>query len=425
MNKFPQKLISLADETEIALADIFRDIDKISGVNTMKVLNAFRENGVSETMFASSDGYGYTDRGRDVLDKICAQIFGAESAFVRPSIISGTHAIAIALFGLLRPGDVMLSVTGKPYDTLEEVIGITGSAGEGSLKDFGVEYRQVDLIKGKSEADCIDFDAVKVQLATVGERAKVVFIQRSKGYGDRPTLTSATIKKVAAFVHEISSAYVVVDNCYGEFTEISEPADAENPKNSADIIVGSLIKNPGGGMAETGGYIAGTEKAVLLCGNRLTTPGIGLHAGASLGQNKNMFRGFFYAPHTVAQAIKTAHFAAYMLEKLGYETSPSPFERRSDIIQTVKLNSAEMLIKFCCGIQSGSPVDAHLAPEPWAMPGYAHEVIMAAGAFVQGASIELSADGPLTPPYMAFMQGALTYESGKFGVMTALAGMLE
>ena len=418
-------MIELANEAETELAEVYRGVDKVAEANTVKVMEAFRDNAVSETMFAASDGYGYTDRGRDALDRICAQIFGAECAFVRPSIISGTHAIAVALFGLLRPGDVMLSVTGKPYDTLEEVIGIAGGAGEGSLKDFGVEYAQIDLIKGKSEAECVDFAEIKNKLAEIGERVKVVFIQRSKGYGDRPTLTSATIKKIAALVHESSAAYVVVDNCYGEFTETSEPTDAENPKNGADIIVGSLIKNPGGGMAETGGYIAGTEKAVLLCGNRLTTPGVGLHAGASLGQNKNMFRGFFYAPHTVAQAIKTAHFAAYMLEKLGFETSPPPFEKRSDIIQTVKLNSADMLIKFCRGIQAGSPVDAHVAPEPWAMPGYAHEVIMAAGAFVQGASIELSADGPLTPPYTAFVQGALTYESGKYGIMTALSAMME
>lgn len=423
--KFSQKLTALADEAENDLQEIFRDIDRISVVNTASVLESFRRNSVSESMFAPSDGYGYGDRGRDTLDKICAEIFCAESAFVRPALISGTHALSVALFGLLRPGDVLLSVTGKPYDTLEEVIGITGEAGCGSLADFGVEYRQIDLLPGASGDECINFPEIKKELDELVSRVKVVFVQRSKGYGDRPTLKSETIRGIASFVHKNSPAYVVVDNCYGEFTETIEPTNAGDPESGADLIVGSLIKNPGGGMAETGGYIAGVKRAVELCGNRLTTPGIGLHAGASLGQNKNIFKGFFYAPHTVAQAIKTAHFAAYILEKLGFETSPPPFERRSDIIQTVKLNTPEALIKFCRGIQSGAPVDAHVIPEPWDMPGYSDPVIMAAGAFVQGASIELSADGPLRHPYTAFIQGGLTYESGKYGIMRAVDELMR
>ena len=403
---------ALAREAELALADIFADIDEIAREGTERVLDIFREERVSEGMFAASTGYGYGDTGRDTIDRIAARIFGAEAGFMRPSIISGTHALTIGLFALLRPGDVMLSVTGSPYDTLREVIGMDGANGDGSLADFGVQYDDVDF----TPAGEIDFPGIAAKLKEHGERVKVVFLQRSKGYLARPTLTVAQIGEVVQFVRRTAEhpVYVVVDNCYGEFTERTEPTAV-----GADLIIGSLIKNPGGGMADIGGYLCGTARAVELAGNRLCCPGVGLDAGASLGQNRNILRGLFYAPHTTAQAIKTAHLAAYMFEHAGFDVLPKSMERRSDIIQTVTLHSAEKLCAFCRGIQSASPVDSHVTPEPWAMPGYADEVIMAAGAFVGGASIELSADAPLREPYTVFMQGGLTYESGRLGIMAA------
>ncbi|MBE6560604.1 MAG: hypothetical protein E7662_05720 [Ruminococcaceae bacterium] len=407
-----EKTRALAREAEIALAPIFADIDEISRAGTERVLDIFREERVSEGMFAASTGYGYGDSGRDTIDRIAAKIFGAEAGFMRPSIISGTHALTIGLFALLRPGDVMLSVTGAPYDTLREVIGMDGANGDGSLADFGVEYAGVEFTpEGK-----IDYPAIAAALDRYGERIKVVFLQRSKGYLARPTLTVAQIGEAAAFVkaHAKHNPYVVVDNCYGEFTELTEPTAV-----GADLIIGSLIKNPGGGMADIGGYLCGTARAVELAGNRLCCPGVGLDAGASLGQNRNILRGLFYAPHTTAQALKTAHLAAYMFEAGGFDVLPRAMERRSDIIQTVTLHNRERLCAFCRGIQSASPVDSHVTPEPWAMPGYADEVIMAAGAFVGGASIELSADAPLREPFTVFMQGGLTYESGRLGIMAA------
>ena len=403
----------MAREAEIALRDIFEDIDEIARVGTERVLDVFREERVSEGMFAASTGYGYGDMGRDAIDRIAAKVFGAEAGFMRPSILSGTHALTIGLFALLRPGDVMLSITGAPYDTLREVIGMDGANGDGSLADFGVDYDDVDFAADGS----FDFDGIDAALKKHGDRVKVVFMQRSKGYLARPTLTVAQIGEAVRFVRERTggNTYIVVDNCYGEFTEITEPTAV-----GVDMIIGSLIKNPGGGMADTGGYICGTKRAVELAGNRLCCPGVGLDAGASLGQNRNMLRGLFYAPHTVAQAIKTAHLAAYMFEPAGFDVLPGPFERRSDIIQTVSLKTPEKLCRFCQGIQAASPVDAHVVPEPWDMPGYADPVIMAAGAFVGGASIELSADGPLRAPYTVFLQGGLTYESGRLGVLAAL-----
>ena len=341
---------------------------------------------------------------------------GAEAAIVRHSIVSGTHALTIGLFGILRPGDIMLSIAGKPYDTLEEVIGISGNPGDGSLKDFGVEYMQTELTK-----DGFDFDAIEKALRANPGRVKMAFIQRSKGYLNRKTLTVAEIGEAVKFVKSISpDTYVVVDNCYGEFVETIEPTMV-----GADLIIGSLIKNPGGGMAESGGYLAGTARAVELVSYRLTSPGVGGEVGATLGQNKNMYKGLFYAPHTTAQAIKTAHFAAYVFRALGYKVEPAPEQLRSDIIQTVICESGEALCAFCRGIQAGSPVDAYVTPEPWAMPGYRDQVIMAAGTFVQGASIELSADGPLRPPYTAFFQGGLTFESGRIGVLSAAAEVLK
>jgi len=403
---------ALARQAELALADIFADIDEIARAGTERVLDVFREERVSEGMFAASTGYGYGDTGRDTIDRIAAKIFGAEAGFMRPFIISGTHALTIGLFALLRPGDVMLSVTGSPYDTLREVIGMDGANGDGSLADFGVQYDDVDF----TPAGEIDFAGIAAKLKEHGERVKVVFLQRSKGYLARPTLTVAQIGEVVQFVRKTAEhpVYVVVDNCYGEFTERTEPTAV-----GADLIIGSLIKNPGGGMADIGGYLCGTARAVELAGNRLCCPGVGLDAGASLGQNRNILRGLFYAPHTTAQAMKTAHLAAYMFEHAGFDVLPKSMERRSDIIQTVTLHSAEKLCAFCRGIQSASPVDSHVTPEPWAMPGYADEVIMAAGAFVGGASIELSADAPLREPYTVFMQGGLTYESGRLGIMAA------
>ncbi len=413
--EFSPKLIALAAEAETALAPHFARIDEIAFRNSARVLESFREHRVSDAHFAGTSGYGYDDRGRETLDEIYADLFGAEAAFVRHSIVNGTQALTIGLFGLLRPGDILLSAAGKPYDTLEEVIGITGTPGDGSLRDFGVDYRQIEL-----DGDGFDYPAAEAALAEYGDRIKVVFIQRSKGYLTRPTLTVAQIAEFAAFVHARSKAWVVVDNCYGEFTEELEPTAV-----GADLCIGSLIKNPGGGMAESGGYIAGRARAVELCSYRLTSVGVGLEVGATLGQNKSIYKGLFYAPHTVAQALKTAHLAAYVFASLGYEVEPAWDVPRSDIIQAVRMKTPEGLIAFCQGIQAGSPVDAYVSPEPWAMPGYADEVIMAAGAFTQGSSIELSADGPLRPPYTAYFQGGLTYESGKVGVLSAAQAVLD
>ena len=414
---FSKKIIDLAAEAERALADRFAEVDAISFANTEKIMNAFKEYRVSEAMFNPTSGYGYDDRGRDTLDLIWANVMGAESAFVRHSIVNGTQALTIGLFGLLRPGDIMFSIAGKPYDTLDEVIGNTGRAGDGSLRDFGVEYMQSDLHADGS----FDFERIRAVLEEHGSRIKVVFIQRSKGYLNRKTLSTSQIGEAVKFVKSISPAsYVVVDNCYGEFTETREPTHY-----GADMIIGSLIKNPGGGMAETGGYIAGTARAVELASYRLTSVGVGCEVGATLGQNKNMFKGLFYAPHTTAQAIKTAYLAAYIFDALGFEVEPAWNEPRYDIIQTVITRDPEKLCAFCRGIQAGSPIDSFVTPEPWEMPGYSDKVIMAAGAFTQGSSIELSADGPLRPPYTAYFQGGLTYESGKIGIMSAAQAMID
>lgn len=408
--QFSDRIIKLTAEAERELRPQFDEFDRIAYVNTARVLEAFSAHRVSEAMFAPSTGYGYGDIGRDALDAIYADVFGAEAAFVRHNIVNGTQAIAIGLFGLLRPGDVMLSVTGKPYDTLNEVIGADIKNGDGSLADFGIKYDDVDLLPGGG----IDYAGIEKKIAEYGDSIKVIFIQRSKGYMNRPTLAASEIGEIIKFVKARCRAYVAVDNCYGEFCDEAEPTTY-----GADLIMGSLIKNPGGGMAECGGYIAGTKRAVELASYRQTTVGIGTECGATIGQNRNMFKGFFYAPHTVAQAKKTAALAAYIFDKLGYPVEPAWSDERHDIIQTVHLGTPEGLCAFCRGIQSGSPVDAYVTPEPWDMPGYADKVIMAAGTFVSGASIELSADGPLRPPYTAFFQGGLTYESGKYAIMTA------
>ncbi len=414
--EFSQEILELAGKAEVALAPHFARIEQIAFNNTQKIMDAFREHRVGMTMFDSTSGYGYDDRGRDTLDAIWADVMDAEAAFVRHQIVNGTQALTIGLFGLLRPGDVMLSVAGKPYDTLEDVIGITGKVGDGSLADFGVKYDQVEL----TESGEFDFDGIEDKLQAYSGSVKVVFVQRSKGYLNRKTLSCAQIGELVSFVKARCNAYVVVDNCYGEFTEEREPT-----AYGADMIIGSLIKNPGGGMAETGGYIAGTARAVELASYRLTSPGVGCEVGATMGQNKSLYKGLFYAPHTVAQALKTAHLAAYVFEGLGFHVEPRWDQPRYDIIQTVITGTPEGLCALCRGIQAGSPVDAYVTPEPWAMPGYNAPVIMAAGAFVQGSSIELSADGPLRPPYTAYFQGGLTYESGKIGILSAAQSMLE
>ncbi len=414
--QYSEKILTLCAEAEAALAPHFIRIDQISFDNTQRIMDAFRDFRVSDSMFGSTSGYGYDDRGRDTLDQIWARVMGAEAAIVRQQIVSGTQALTIGLFGLLRPGDLMLSIAGKPYDTLEEVIGIAGNAGDGSLRDFGVDYAQIDL---NTQGE-FDYPAIEAAVKENRDRLKMVFIQRSKGYLDRRTLTVDEIGQVCAFVKALSpETYVVVDNCYGEFVEEKEPTAV-----GVDMIIGSLIKNPGGGMAETGGYIAGTKRAVELASYRLTSVGCGAEVGATMGQNKLMYKGLFYAPHTVAQALKSAHLVAYLFDALGCRVAPRWDETRSDIIQTVITGTPEGLCAFCRGIQAGSPVDSFVTPEPWDMPGYTSPVIMAAGAFTQGSSIEMSADGPLRPPYIAYFQGGLTYESAKVGILAAADRML-
>ena len=404
-------LEALAAECERSLREHFDEIERTAYKNTEEVMRLFALNKLSERHFIPTTGYGYNDDGRDMCDRLFAQAFGCESGFARHNIISGTHALAIALFGLLRPGDTLYSVTGKPYDTLDGVIGIGGGNVDGSLADFGVGYAQTELIGGAA----LDYEGIKEKLLT-DHSIRVVFAQRSRGYMARRSLKSGDIDKLYDLVRQNSSAFLVVDNCYGEFCEVNEPR--------ADLLVGSLIKNPGGGIAETGGYIVGSPRAVELASYRLTVPGIGTEAGASLGHTKSMIKGLFYAPHTTAQALKTALFASCLFGRLGYEVSPKAEEKRFDIIQTVNLKNADTVLKFCRGIQAGSPVDSFVAPVGWAMPGYADEVVMAAGAFTQGSSIELSADAPLREPFIVFLQGGLTYESGKYGILSAARYML-
>ena len=411
-----ENIRKLGEETERELIQegIFAKLEHTALVNQERVMRAFFDCKISESHFVPTSGYGYDDRGRDTLEKVYAKVFECEDALVRHTIVSGTHALCVGLFGLLRPGNTMLSVTGKPYDTLDEVIGLRGE-GMGSLKDFGIRYRALELSDGK-----IDLAAMEKALSE-DPSITMVYIQRSKGYALRPTLSAKEIGEAAQLAHKLKpSVYVVTDNCYGEFCDDHEPT-----YYGSDLAIGSLIKNPGGGMAETGGYLAGTKKAVELVSYRLTTPGIGKEAGASLGQTKPMYKGLFYAPHTVLQALKTAVFAARLFEKMGYAVSPTAREDRHDIVQTVTLGSEEKLLQFCAGIQMGAPIDSNVIPEAWDMPGYADRVVMAAGAFTSGASIELSADGPVKPPYVAYMQGGLTYESGKLGILLAAEKLTE
>ncbi len=402
-----------AKRVEAGLLGRFAEIDAVAQENTLRVMAAFQDQKVTEGCFAGTTGYGYDDMGREVLDKVYAQVFGAEAALVRIGFVNGTHAISAALFAALRPGDTLLSVTGAPYDTMRTVIGIAGDE-YGSLRFYGGHYDQVDLKDGAP-----DYDTITAR--TAGIKPAAVLIQRSRGYEERKALSIAEIGRIVAAVKTASpETIVVVDNCYGEFTETQEPTYV-----GADIIAGSLIKNPGGGIAPMGGYLAGRRDLIDRAANRLTTPGIGAECGASLGNNRLLFQGLFLAPHTVAQALKTAVFCSALFTDLGFETYPGPLEPRDDIVQMVKLKTPENLCKFCRGIQSGSPVDSFVVPEPWQMPGYDCEVIMAAGAFIQGSSIELSADGPMREPYIAYVQGGLTYESGKLGILLAASEMMD
>ncbi len=388
----------------------FGEIEEITEYNQQKVLRAFIDSRVSEADFAGSTGYGYGDTGREKLDRIYADIFGAEDAIVRHSFTCGTHTLAVALFGVLRPGDTMLCVTGTPYDTIHSVIGLSGE-GMGSLKDFGVKYEQTELGKdGKPDMEAIE--------KALEAKPKMVYIQRSRGYSLRPSLSVDEIGEIASLVHSKCDAIVMVDNCYGELVEKIEPTQV-----GADLMAGSLIKNAGGSIARTGGYIAGRHDLVELCAYRATTPGLGKEVGCTLGENRNMFMGIFHAPHIVGEALKSAVFAASLFENLGFSVTPASDERRHDIIQALCLENSDRLIEFCKGIQSGAPVDSFVTPEPWDMPGYDSKVIMAAGAFILGSSIELSADAPLREPFAVWMQGGINFHSAKTAIMLAAEGL--
>ena len=407
------KVLALAAQAHSDLRSQFDRIDAIAEKNTCKVLAAFQKHRVAEGYFAGTTGYGYDDQGRDKLDEIYADIFGTEDALVRVQFVNGTHAITCALFGALKPGDILVSAVGAPYDTLLGVIGVAPK-GHGSLMEYGVEYRQVELLDNLP-------DRAGLAAAVQDPRVKAVLIQRSKGYSTRSSLSVAEIGALCAVVRENNpDAAILVDNCYGEFVETIEPTQA-----GADLVVGSLIKNPGGGLAPAGGYIAGRRDLVEGAAMRLTAPGIGRECGASLGNNRSLYQGLFLAPHTTAQAVKTAVFAARMMELLGYKTEPASNAVRHDIIQMIHFGSPEPLKRFCKGIQFGAPVDSYVTPEPWDMPGYDCQVIMAAGAFIQGASIELSCDAPMREPYTAYLQGGLTYESGKAGILLAVEELLR
>lgn len=407
-----ENILNLANEVEEEIKPIFDEINKTCEENSLKVLQAFRRNNISDMHFNSTTGYGYGDIGRDTIEKVFAEVLGAEDSLVRSQFISGTHALTVALFAFLRPGDTMLSICGKPYDTLDSVIGIKENPS--SLKSFGIKYEQIDLKDNE-----FDIDAIKTRVKQ--GNIKLIEIQRSRGYSLRNSITMDKLKEVIKIIKDINSNIIImIDNCYCEFVGTKEPLQI-----GADIIVGSLIKNLGGGIAPNGAYIAGRRDLVELAGERLTSPGQGKEVGPSLGMNKSILQGLFFAPSVVASSLKTAVFSSRMLEKLGYNPSPKYNEKRADIVQTIAFGNKEDLIKYCQGIQMGSPVDSNSVPESWDMPGYGDQVIMAAGAFTQGSSIELSCDAPIRPPYVAFMQGGLTYEYGKLGVLKAISNMKE
>ena len=402
-----KEIIDLSKKVENQLQEEFKKIDLIKEQNSIKVLKAFQNNNISDMHFGSTSGYGYGDIGRDTLEKVFAEVLGAEDALVRNQFISGTHALTVALFAMLRPGDTMLSINGKPYDTLDEVIGVVENPS--SLISYGVKYEQIDLIRN-------DFDTEKIINRVSKNNVKLICMQRSKGYSIRKSLSLESIKSIIEEIRKVNKdAIIMVDNCYGEFVDTLEPLSL-----GADLIVGSLIKNLGGGIAPNGAYIAGKKELVELAGERLTAPGLGKEVGPSLGINKQFMQGLFLAPQVVANSLKTAVFASKMLEELGYNVEPKYNDKRTDIVQTIEFGAPQKLINFCQGIQMGSPVDCNSIPEPWDMPGYTDKVIMAAGTFIQGSSIELSCDAPIRPPYVAFLQGGLTYEYGKIGVLTAI-----
>lgn len=409
--KIDEKIEKLSIEVEEELTDIFKDINKQCEMNSMKVLNAFQEYNVSEMHFGTTTGYGYGDVGRDTIENIFAKVLGAEDALVRNQFISGTHALTVTLFAMLRPGDTLLSISGKPYDTLDEVIGLVEN--KSSLKAHNVNYEQIDLIDSNFNIDEIKKRASKNDI-------KLITIQRSRGYALRKSLQVEDIGKAIKAIREVNNtAIIMVDNCYGEFVQDKEPLEV-----GADLIVGSLIKNLGGGIAPNGAYVAGKKDLIELVAERLTAPGLGKEVGPTLGINKNFLQGLFMAPSVVANSLKTAIFASRMLQKLGYKPQPLYNEKRADIVQTIEFGDEEKLIKFCQGIQMGSPIDSSSIPEPWDMPGYTDKVIMAAGAFTAGSSIELSCDAPIRPPYVAFLQGGLTYEYGKLGVIKAINNIM-
>jgi cystathionine beta-lyase family protein involved in aluminum resistance len=410
---FGEALKPIVRQVEEQIFMKHKQIDLTVEANQFRVLESYQRHQVSDSHFIPSTGYGYDDIGRDTLEKIYADVFGGEAGLVRPQIISGTHAISIALFGVLRPGDELLYITGKPYDTLEEIVGIRGN-GVGSLKEFGISYQSVDL----KEDGQVNYEYVKTMIKP---NTKMIGIQRSKGYANRPSFTIDQIKEMIEFVKNIKEDVVVfVDNCYGEFVELMEPCHV-----GADLMAGSLIKNPGGGLAKTGGYIVGKEKYVEACAYRMTSPGIGAEAGASLYSLQEMYQGFFLAPHVVGQALKGAVFTSAILDRLGMNTNPSWDAERTDLIQSVQFDDKEKMIAFCQAIQFASPINSHVTAYPAYMPGYEDDVIMAAGTFIQGASIELSADGPIRPPYVAYVQGGLTYSHVKLAILIALNRLAE
>lgn len=406
------KVYDFCTEIEEQLKERFEEIDRIAECNQMKVLAAMQHNRLSEACFAPTTGYGYNDIGREALEGIYAEVFGTEDALVRPQITCGTHAIALGLISQLRPGDELLSPVGKPYDTMDEVIGIRPS--DGSLAEYGISYRQVDLL----EDGAFDWQGIE---EAINERTRLVLIQRSKGYATRPTLSVKRIGELIAFIKARKpDALCMVDNCYGEFVELQEPSEV-----GADLIAGSLIKNPGGGLAPIGGYLCGSKECINRASHRLTSPGLGKEVGATLGVTSSFLQGLFLAPTVVKGALKGAIFAANVYEKLGFHAVPGAKESRHDIIQAVELKSPECLCAFCEGIQAAAPVDSFVRPQPWDMPGYDAPVIMAAGAFISGSSIELSADGPMKEPYAVYFQGGLTYEHAKFGIMMSLEKVMQ
>lgn len=416
MFSFDERIEKFSEKALLEAKEEFENIDRITEYNQRKMLKAFIDNGVSETAFAESTGYGYNDRGREIIDKVFAQAVGAEDSIVRHNFTCGTHTLTVALFGVLRPGDTMLSVSGRPYDTILPVIGIgtTENDNMGSLKNYGINYEEILL---DSEGR-LDYAAIEERLCK--SPVRMVYIQRSRGYSLRPTISVAEIKRVVDIAHRFKGTMVMVDNCYGEWTEINEPTDV-----GADLIAGSLIKNPGGGIAKTGGYIAGKKEFVELCAYRMTTPGLGKEVGATLGQSRDLFMGIFSAPHVVGEALRTAVFTSAIMKQMGFDSTPDVHETRHDIIEAVKLGKESLLIAFCQGLQKGAPVDSFVTPEPWEMPGYDNKVIMAAGAFTLGSSIELSADAPLREPYAVWLQGGLNFHSSKVAVMFAAQEVLK